>query len=150
MAWKPVYWSTRAVVVPPPTMTDGSVMSRIGPKLRNGTVAMMVCSGVRGTGFTSLGVPLFGSFTRYTVDSMTTGCFTPSDSMQARLPVSAQLGPTVSVSWKTSLTSIGLVVAPQVMCSFWPRITPGAPGKPTPLTFIGPLVGSSSTTRCHS
>ena len=58
--------------------------------------------------------------------------------------------PTFSVSLKMSLTSIGFVVAPQVTFWFCPRITPGAPGKPTPLTFMSPSTGSPRTTRCHS
>jgi hypothetical protein len=88
----------------------------------------------------------------WTPRSTTTGWKVPGgDSMHASEPIAKHSGwITSSLSWKTSLTSIGFVVAPQVTFSFWPRITVGAPGKPTPLTFIGPSSGSSVTTRCIS
>ena len=45
---------------------------------------------------------------------------------------------------------IGPEILPQLMRSFWPRITPGAPGNATPLTFSGPETGSLATCRCTS
>jgi hypothetical protein len=88
----------------------------------------------------------------WTPSWIATGWNTPGGlSMQANAPIITHWGwPTYSVSWKMSLTSIGFVVAPQVTRSFWPRITPGVPGKDTPLTFMGPSSGSSSTTRWYS
>jgi hypothetical protein len=129
VAEKPVYCTDSAVRAATSSET-------IGPLLRRGT--MYVAGGspaLGGTGTTTSLAPSCRALTRYVSGTATTCSSAPS------YTVDSPLGEVASGwirSMYVSVTSIGLVVAPQAMCRFWPRMTNGVPAKPSPCTSIPP------------